>query len=76
MLKPNLNYETPKPVKIFMGTGGGGGSGGSSSGCSSNSKGQCSSGYNAYNPCSSLSTTNGCARGKGTDGSRKDGEKR
>ena len=74
MLKPVLDYEMPKPIKIFMGTGSGGGS--SSGGCSSNSKGQCSSGYNAYNPCPSLSTTNGCARGKGTDGSRKDGEKR
>ena len=71
MLRKVLNYSIPESLKVFMASGGGGGSSGGGS-----SSGQCSRNYGAYNSCPSLSTTNGCARGKGTDGSRKDGEKR
>lgn len=70
MLRKVLDYNIPESLKVFMASGGGGSSGGGSS------SGQCSRNYGAYNSCSSLSTTNGCARGKGTSGSRKDGEKR
>ena len=62
MLRKVFNYEMPDSLRIFMGSG--------------SSSGQCSSNYGAYQSCTGLSTTNVCARGKGTDGSRKDGEKR
>lgn len=70
MLRKVFSYEMPDSLRIFMGSGSGGSSGGGSS------SGQCSSNYGAYQSCTGISRTNGCARGKGTDGSRKDGEKR
>jgi hypothetical protein len=70
MLRKVLSYEMPDSLIVFMGSGSGGQTGGGSS------SGQCSSNYGAYQSCTGLSNTNGCARGKGTDGSRKDGQKR
>lgn len=67
MLKPNLTYETPKPVKIFMGTGDGGGGGSSSSGlkpgCGSNNMSQCTGNFKPNKGCTVI-TIGGCENHK------------
>lgn len=67
MLKPNLIYETPKPVKIFMGTGDGGGGGSSSSGlkpgCGSNNMSQCTGNFKPNKGCTGI-TIGGCENHK------------
>lgn len=67
MLKPNLTYETPKPVKIFMGTGDGGGGGSSSSGlkpgCGSNNMSQCTGNFKPNKGCTGI-TIGGCENHK------------
>lgn len=71
MLNPVLNYSTPRPIKIFMGTGeGGGNSSGSGSsnsglkpGCGSNNMSQCSGNFKPNKGCTGI-TIGGCENHK------------